>query len=518
ALAFPLLAVGSAQAAIAGANPEQTLSRPDLLSATALTNNNVDFCFDKVLNNSGLVGGNFTLSGYRSGRTVAATTALIEQTVDTTGKCVRATFPAAIGDIGNYTVAGVAGLAVQTPALIANLTPDNTPLTVPSSLAPTHNGTTGFTVGPDLVGVLPDPTTNTIIYTFDQAVVAAPAAANFSFVLPSGTTCFAGGTALISGNQVAVGFAPAALCPVGNAVRADILPGAAFAAADPAIPSPPEAAIVPGSNGVTSAPDLTGAVLESGGTAILFTFDKNVSVTTPTGFNAIFSDGTVAPSTSATVVAASTTSTTIRAVFQNPGGISLSVVNEYVVWGSANAGAVTNASAPLLPNAPDAKPAGDNAGAFARGFTTGPDAFAATISKGSGLLTIALDQRVFFATAAGIVALDNTGSAIATAPAGSVSIPTQPAGPELITVQFSPGTVTTMANLFLAAGALITQLPQSSVNQDLSVTSTASLLRAARSTHHPMSKHRLAAIRARTRAQERALRAHLLRHLRHSHR
>jgi hypothetical protein len=514
ALAFPLLAVGSAQAAIAGGNPEQTLSRPDLVSATALSSTNVDYCFDKVLNNSFGPAGNFTLSGYRAARTVAATGVLLEQTVNTTGKCVRATFPATIGDIGNYTVAGDLAGSVQTPALATNLTADNTSLTVPSSLNPTHNGTTGFTVGPDLVGVLPDPTTNTIIYTFDQAVVAAPAAANFSFVLPSGTTCFAGGTALISGNQVAVGFAPAALCPVGNAVRADILAGAAFAAADPAIPSPPEAAIVPGSNGITSTPDLVSATLESNGTAIDFVFDKNVSVTTPTGFNAILSDGVVVPSSSATVVAASTTSTTIRAVFQ-VGGVSMSQFNEYVVWGSANAGAVTNASAPLLPNAADARPAGDNAGAFARGFTTGPDAFAATVSKSSGLVTIALDQRIFAATAAGIIALDNTGAPIAPAPAGSVSIPTQAAGPELITVQFSPGTVTTMSNLFLAAGTMIT-LPVGDANvaQDLSVTSTASLLRVARTRNHSLSKKQLAAVRARTRAQERALLARFLRHAR----
>ena len=519
ALAFPLLAVGSAQAAIAGGNPEVTLSRPDLVSATALDGTNVDYCFDKVLNNAGFVGGNFSLGGYRAARTVFATSALLEQTVDTTGKCVRATFPSSIGDIGNYTVAGDAGGAVATPSLAVNLTPDNTALTVPASLNPTHNGTTGFTVGPDLVGVLPDPTTNTIIYTFDQAIAPPPApqptAAFFSFVLPSGVACGGVGTPGVSGNQVFVGFAPAAICPVGNAVRADVAAGAAFAAADPTIPSPPEAAIVPNSNGITSSPDLVSATLESNGTAIDFVFDKNVSVTSPTAFNAILSTGAVFPSTSATVVAASTTSTTIRAVF-NP-GVSMSQFNEFVVWGSANAGAVTNASAPLLPNAADARPAGDNAGAFARGFTTGPDAFAATVSKSSGLVTIALDQRAFVATAAGIIAVDDTGFPIAPAPAGSVSFPTQAAGPETITVQFSPGTVTTMTNLFLAAGSLVTILGESNVNQDLSVTSTASLLRVARTRHHSLSKKRLAAIRAHTRAQERALRAQTLRRLRSHH-
>jgi len=101
-----------------------------------------------------------------------------------------------------------------------------------------------------------------------------------------------------------------------------------------------------------------------------------------------------------------------------------------------------------------------------------------------------------------------------------VSIPTQAAGPELITVQFSPGTVTTMSNLFVAAGAMSTFVfpAELNVNQDLSVTSTASLLRVARTRNHSLSKKQLARVRARTRAQERALLAHLLRHLRHSHR
>jgi len=519
AVAFPLLAVGSAQAAIAGANPEVTQSRPDLVSATALDGTNVDYCFDKVLNNpGGFPGANFSLGGYRAGRTVTATFGLLEQTVDTTGKCIRVTFPTsgagAIGDIGQYTIAGVAAGTVQSASLATNLTPDNTALTVPAALAPTHNGTTGFTIGPDLVGVLPDPTTNTIIYTFDQAINTAtpPVSGNFGFVTPGALTlCGGTGTPVVSGNQVIVLFPTPVVCPVSNAVRAVVLTGAVSAAADPGVPNPPEAAIVPGSSGVTSTPDLTGATLESNGTAIDYTFDKNVGVTTPAAFQAVMSTSAVLPATSATVIAATGTSTTIRAVFQT-GTISMSQFNEYAVWGSVSGGAVTEASPPNLANLPDAKPVGDNAGAFSRGFTTGADAFAATDSKSTGIVTIALDQRIFAAAGPGVFAVDNTGLPVAAGAGGSVSIPTQAAGPETITVQFSPGQVTTMTNLFMAAGATTTILGELNVNQDLSVTSTASLLRAARS-HHGLSHKQLAARKARTRAQEKALRARFLRHL-----
>ncbi|HWE34195.1 MAG TPA: hypothetical protein VG410_11965 [Solirubrobacteraceae bacterium] len=519
AIAFPLLAVGSAQAAIAGANPLSTQSRPDLVSATALDATHVDFCFDKALNNVPLTAGDFTLGGYRAVNTTGpvATSALLEQTFDTTNKCVRVTYPATIGDIGNYTIGTVAAGAVETPSLAITLTPDSTALTVPASLSPTHNGTTGFTVGPDLVGVLADPTTNTIIYTFDQAIgTAAPPAGNFLFVTPGGTVACIGAADAVSGNEVIVGFPVTPICQVSNATRAVVDAGTVAAAADPAGFNVQEAAIMPNSNGVTSSPDLMSATLESNGQAIDYVFDKNVSVSNPALFQADMSTGAVFDATSATVIAATGTSTTVRAVFQS-GGISMSEFDEYVVWGSVSAGAVTEASPPNIPNLPDAKPSGDNAGAFARGFTSGPDAFAATVSKSTGVVTIALDQRIISGFGPDIVALDNTGFPIAAGAAGSVGIPTQAAGPESITVAFSPGQVTTMTGVYLAFDALESLMApdQPNVDQDLSVTSTASLLRAARSNH--LSKRQLAARRAHIRKLERTLRAQFLRHLRHTH-
>ena len=59
-------------------------------------------------------------------------------------------------------------------------------------------------------------------------------------------------------------------------------------------------------------------------------------------------------------------------------------------------------------------PVGDNAGAFARGFTTGPDATAVTFNSTTGQAVVSFDQRVDLVTAmpdpAGFVLLDANGS------------------------------------------------------------------------------------------------------------
>jgi hypothetical protein len=523
-LALPLFAVGSAQAALAGANPESTSNRPDLISATALNATNVDFCFDKQLNNTGFntaaTNAKFVLGGYRATRTVtSATFTGIEQTVDTTGKCVRVTYPTSIGDIGQYTYAQVQLGAVQTTAGVTNNFTDSTALTVPASLNPTHNGTSGFTVTPDLVGVLVDPTTNTITYTEDQAVATAPApvAANFTFTRSGGTQCTGTGTPVVNGNLVTVLFGPVATCPVSDAVRAGELPGAITSAAVPHTPNTSDNAIVPASStssgtGVTAIPDLVSTTIEPNGQAMDFVFDKTVGVTAAgqTLFHAVLSNGLEVPSTSASVIATSTTSTTVRVVFS-----SMSLFDEYIVKGAVQAGAVTESSPPNNANVFDARPAGDNAGAFARGFTTGPDVFNAVINKTTGVVTMGLDQRIFNDTPANIHLLDSTGNPVATAPGGSVTFPTQAAGPEQITVQFSPGQTTTATNVALDANALVTAIgTEFNVPQILAATSTSSILHSAK-LHKAQSKKLVRAANARTRQHQKALAARFLRSLHH---
>jgi hypothetical protein len=512
ALALPLFAVGTAQAAIAGAPAESTINRPDLVSATALTNTTVDFCFDKPINNAAFTGGNFAIGGYRSARFVTATSAVLEQTFVTNNTCVRATFAATLGDIGQYTYASVNTGAVSTVPGVSNPLVDSTTLTVPAALNPTHNGTTGFTVAPDLVGVTTDATGNTITYTEDQAVATAPG--TFTFVRSGGSTC-TGTAAPPSGNTVTVAF-PVGTCPVSDAQRATQSAGAVTAAADPTIPSPAETAIVPNTTGTTVLPDLVSATLEANGGAIDYVFDKAVSVTAPTGFRAVLSTGTTVPSTSAQVIAATSTSTTIRATFAIGGAIDLSQIDEYVVIGGVTAGTVTETSAPLLTNPADSRPAGDNAGAFARGFTTGPDAISAVVSKSTGVVTVTLDQRAFTSNPAAIFAVDNTGNAFASPNAGSVTLPTQAAGPQTITIGFSTAQAGSLANLQLRAGALTSLLGETNVTQILSVTSTATLLhRAEYARSHKMSAHAVKAHAALVRKEERRMLNKLSRQLHH---
>jgi hypothetical protein len=243
-----------------------------------------------------------------------------------------------------------------------------------------------------------------------------------------------------------------------------------------------------------------------------FVFDKTVGVTAAgqTLFHAVLSNGLEVPSTSASVIATSTTSTTVRVVFS-----SMSLFDEYIVKGAVQAGAVTESSPPNNANVFDARPAGDNAGAFARGFTTGPDVFNAVINKTTGVVTMGLDQRIFNDTPANIHLLDSTGNPVATAPGGSVTFPTQAAGPEQITVQFSPGQTTTATNVALDANALVTAIgTEFNVPQILAATSTSSILHSAK-LHKAQSKKLVRAANARTRQHQKALAARFLRSLHH---
>lgn len=539
-LAFPLLAVGTAQAAVAFAPAEQTSNRPDLLSATAISSNSVDFCFDKVLNNPGFAGTNFALGGYRAGRWVQAASAFLEQTVDHSGKCVRAIFtsgnagtgntppPQQIGDIGQYTVGEVTAGAVQTTAAIANPNVDSVALTVPASLNPTHNGTTGFTAGPDLTNVLVDPTTNTITYVFDQNVstTAAPLFGNFYFTRSGGTQCFGAAAPVVSDNMVTIAFAPVGTCPVSDAQRAGTTAGAlpGGAAADPGNPSTPSGVIVPASatstgTGTTAAPDLTKVVVDPTDKSSLdFTFDKAVSVVTQTGFHAVVSisgSGAVFPSTTASVIATSTTSTTIKASFA-----LMSQFSEYVVKGAVDAGAVTETSPPHLANVIDAAPSGGNAGAFSRGFTTGPDVLSGIIHTTTGVLSLNVDQRVLpgLVVPASLRLVDGTGVDVTPLGSSGITVPTQGPGPETIQAQFSPGQASVAHNAALISGAspftggltIATALVQPNVPQVLHITSTASILHGLKHAKKQSAAF-VRKVNARSRAKNRAAVARLIR-------
>ena len=93
---------------------------------------------------------------------------------------------------------------------------------------------------------------------------------------------------------------------------------------------------------------------------------------------------------------------------------------------------------------------GGNAGAFANGFTTGPEAFSTTFNNSNGVVSIVLDQRF-----AGFV---HRTSAWSTTPAPSPVHPDLvagaggPAGPSVAQAQFTPGQVAGAKSLLLDDG------------------------------------------------------------------
>ena len=171
ALAFPLLATGAAQAAIAGATPASTPGLPDVRSATLIDPLHTDVCFDKTLANGSGVAADFHLVGYRAGNvSAAATSAPLDPT---NNQCVMLTWPASIGDQTQYTAVEVALNAVKANATGAGNLGDAVALTGSTTQA----GTRGVTTAPNLVGILA-PTdvnlvTNTLTFVFDKQPASA---------------------------------------------------------------------------------------------------------------------------------------------------------------------------------------------------------------------------------------------------------------------------------------------------------------------------------------------------------
>ena len=414
--ALPVFA-GSAQASVGGAPPPTTNFRPDLISVHLLTGLNAgraQFCFDKPIAVGGS-GASYRLIGYRWDTVLLGAGAPV---LDSTGKCALVLMgPDHSGgqaDLASYSDGSVLGGAVS--AAIsggqANL-PDSSPLLDSTS----HNGTAGHTTGPDLVGVTVGAPagTNEIIYTFDQPLdTGSPIRANnFEFYdaagnIHDGVTI----TGIDSVGDVRVNFGKTVV--TSNAVIANIdscignVNGCTGVVGQSDTPDPetyaPEASVtVPGTGGVTALPDLVSTTLVPGSSnQIDYTFDKNVASATADDFQAYTSNGDDILGKSAVVLP---DGTTVRVTFSSP---NVSSYLEEIVWGEEDGGAVTDTNG--NGNTFGGKPAGDNAGAFATGFTNGPDATSVTFDKTSGQVTVFFDQRVA-ANAAG-QPVDNTGAVI----------------------------------------------------------------------------------------------------------
>jgi len=518
--ALPALGAGAANAAVAGAPHEVTSNRPDLVSATILAAvpRSVDFCFDKTLQSTS-GSDEFALGGYRSANQTfddgyALETSLAPPAGLPADSCIRAHFPTDAGDLSQYTIGTVTADVVHTnggpPTADENNITDSTPLTGSN----THNGTSGFTAGPDLASVIPDSTTNSISFFFDQEQGGSTVAADFYFVDGAGNVCtgsapIAGGT--FGDNFVTVSFTsdscengagdavPAE--SVSNAVKAGDIQGAVFAANDSSSALNVDNALPVTGTGTSASADLTDVKMESDQSAMDFTFNKTVTPTDAADFFADLSNGTEVSGNNASVIATSTSATTVRVTFPNFG-----TYDEYVIGGSV-AGRVPDEDGCAVfisalsngCNTPGSQPLDapfGNIGAFATGFTTGPDALGAIGNSTTNVVTIALDQRAFFGPAVNsgeINILDGTGNIVATAGDTSVTLPSQGAGAQSITVQFASGQVGSAQNVNLTSDALTTNLgtgtsgsctgndctDQGNVDQILAMTKTSSLVKAA---------------------------------------
>ena len=411
--AVSLFATGVAQAAIAGGNPATTSQLPDLRSAIATSSSDVQVCFDKPLSQSSAVISKpyaIYLDGYASNDNYLDPVAA---SIDPkNGDCVDLVFDARGGqlDLGQFTVATVDYGAVETTGGQVNLADSTTLLS-----STTHNGTAGLTNAPDLVGpavqAFSSSTPNTVEYVFDQNVDPSNIDPTDFFIEDAtGAYCYGQGgnvTAFgntvpavsYSGNDVYVTYAytsgtTASSCDVANARRAGVLAHGVSDVSSDEIYNPLQGTSVPSNAGTTSDADLVSAVLDSSGNQVTYTFDKPVNAGTASDFFVAFSNGDVMDGTST-----STASPDAITVTFNGGTFDTNLANydEYAVQaGIDNGAAATTSNGSSNPASLGAVPIGGNSGAFARGFTTGPDAYAASINTTQDVATIDFDQRVAY--------------------------------------------------------------------------------------------------------------------------
>jgi len=211
---------------------------------------------------------------------------------------------------------------------------------------------------------------------------------------------------------------------------------------------------MPNSGGQTNGPDLETATLNADGTSVTYNFDSAVSSSTvaASDFSVALSNGGYQDGSTSPAPTVSNNGTSVTVSFTD-----LSNYDEYATQAGVVPGAVTGASTGN-DNTVGSAQIGGNPGAFARGFTTGPDAYAASFNSTSNTASLTFDQRVaglgtsgtsttvndFPAGSSGYedqVLLLNAAGNVVGAPT-SVVIPAYPTpGPETVTMDIDPATM-----------------------------------------------------------------------------
>lgn len=457
ALGASFLGASAAQGSI-GTGNQVTTSLPDIRTATIIpTFNEVEVCFDGPVTVVGGAG-SIQVGGYISNSFVAGGSPDVSST---DGRCVQAQFAGTV-DLPTFTYAHVnAGTVRNNVGSLQNIA-DAAPL-IGST---TKNGTRGNSAGPDLIIAAANVggTSNQIGYRFDQAIdltagsgaCAAPGPTNPStrfqyydnngFIHNNGAVISCSNTTLADGSKqgnVLVAFPPAS-SPVENARRAY--------ATDGAVRTPITfignrlfSVVVVGGGGTNSNdPDLVAAELTNpdGSTNSLdFTFDESVTNASATRFHAILSDGSAFDGTGTPTLldSAQGSNTRVRVQF----GTTFNLGTEFVVGGYIDCFS-TDASPPTLESGstecsgtppafsaqdgqkvpPNGLPAGDNANAFALGWTTGPDPVSASKTVGERTVLVRVDQRLIVGDSAQLV--DTSGLTGVFCTPNALSLPTAP--------------------------------------------------------------------------------------------
>jgi hypothetical protein len=213
-----------------------------------------------------------------------------------------------------------------------------------------------------------------------------------------------------------------------------------YAESDADSPNPTDSVVMPSApnSGTTARADLVSASLSSDGDSVDYTFSTPVVIENTSDF---FVDTSDTGDLYSDCGSCGTPSLISPTVVQVSFGQSLSSIDEYAVLAGADAGAVEPQANPSgdYENYYEGVPIGGNAGAFARGFTTGADVFGVVFNKAAGAVTVDLDQRANYVDTSEICLLNSAGDEVANPNPVSASIPTQAAGPEALTLQFVGG-------------------------------------------------------------------------------
>ena len=488
AIAVPLLAAGPAHAAMAGANPATTGLRPALRSAQITSFNSttgattIQVCFDQAISSTPFAAG-FQVGSYRQAETAGDSASR-----DPNGRCANVVYSSSFIDPQQRTYVHVDLGAVVNPAIGAPAG-QNGPDSVALNGSNSHNGTRGHATSPDLEGITLSQAPPAVNYVMDEPVAgAANGAGDYSVTLQDGTTVpNPGGGVTFSGNTVTVPYAPGTLGSPGNQVVRGTVEYNRVAEATQGITNVNRmTATAPGTGGFSSNPDLIAITVSADGQTADFTFDENIL---PAGGS--ISGGSLYVGTSdslnlcfnavALTAADIVNGNTVRVTTPNlacGGGVTPDQINEYFVWGDVDPGIVEGTGAPAGRTNPVAGiPTGTNQGAFANGFTTGPEAFSTAFDTSTGVVTINLDQRFASFNTPSIILVDDSGSETPFSPT-TVSGSGGPAGPTVARAQFTPGEVAGARSLFLSGAtvlppAFVTANGYGNVDQILSPTPTA---------------------------------------------